>query len=229
MGGADPDEDGAPADADHHRRQHGHHHQLARAHATHHDGVGGARFMRIGAGHHDANRRRGGDAVADGESDAVEHEGVPWLGHEAHGADGEPAQRHAAPQHHAQAHAVGDFPRVKHGDGGDDLKHRDGQAQFAAPPAQLLDHGPQRQPDGEPRSSPDEQHEKSGDQHKNGARLENLHGDLVKGEGSVPTAIPSSAPIFGERQPFIGSACPTMRETLGSARRARRSSSSTAS
>jgi hypothetical protein len=98
-------------------------------------------------------------------------EGVPGLGHKAHGADGEPAQRHAAAQHQTKAHGVSDFPRVKHGDGGHHLKHRDGHAQLAAAPAQFLDHGFQREPDGEPRPATDEQHQKSGDQDEKGARL----------------------------------------------------------
>ncbi|MEJ2379485.1 MAG: hypothetical protein P8Y71_30245 [Pseudolabrys sp.] len=87
---------------------------------------------------------------------------MPGLRDRAHQADADGADQHAAAQHQPRAGAVGEPAGGEHGDGRHHLIERDGEAELAAGPAEIIDHRLQRQADGEAGAAADEQHEEAG-------------------------------------------------------------------
>ena len=159
---ADPDEDRAPADLHKQGGKHGDHDQLPDAHAGDDRGIGESGATRKGARHDHADGRERGEAVADSEHDAVEHQRVPRLRYEAHEPDPEPADDHAGIQQRARARPVGQAAGVVGRERRYDDIGADREAELAARPAELVDHRLECEPDREAGAAADEQDQKAG-------------------------------------------------------------------
>ena len=81
-----------------------------------------------------------------------------------------PLTKKTAAQHQPRAGAVGEVAGGEHRGRRHDLKQRDGEAELAAFPAEIVDDRLEGQADGKTRSAADEQHEESGGEDERGVR-----------------------------------------------------------
>ena len=160
--------DRAPADRQQQRCQSGNHHQLAGAHARRHDRVGDSWALGKGARNHDADRDERSRAIAEGEDQAIEHQRMPGRRHYAHQADADRADDKPAGQHQSRAGVIGQIAGGKHRRRRHHLKQGDGETEFAAAPAEIVDDRLERQADGKARTAADEQSEKAGGEYERG-------------------------------------------------------------
>jgi hypothetical protein len=117
------------------------HHELSNARSGDDGGVHKARSGRKRVRHDHANRRKGGQAAADGEHHAIEEQGVPGLRDQAHEPNSKRAYEHTRVQQQAGAHAVGEITGKVGGECRNNQKGADSESKLTPVPAELGHHG----------------------------------------------------------------------------------------